>query len=137
MAVMIAVGLDGGWSRSLVVTRATGGAGATPGATAVAPKAQDNSHRAPMCRTPCARSVVVNTGDDDVSRQRGRDHHGSASTAGRPAPFARGLTITLLMLLATLAAIGVIAFAAVHSGQGSGALGEAQHSTIGQLAATG
>lgn len=50
---------------------------------------------------------------------------------------ARGLTITLLMLLATLAAIGVIAFAAVHSGQGSGALGEAQHSTIGQLAATG
>ncbi len=34
---------------------------------------------------------------------------------------ARGLTMTLLMLLATLVAIGVIAFAAVHAGQGAAA----------------
>ncbi len=43
----------------------------------------------------------------------------------------RGLTLTVLLLLATMVAIGAIAFAAVHSAPGS--LGDAHQSTIGIL----
>ncbi len=110
---------------------------ATPSATAVAAKAQDNSHRAPMCCTPCVRSVVLSTGHDETSgREDVITMVQRALLVDRPRS-ERGLTMALLMLLATLVAIGVIAFAAVHSGQSASALGTAQQSAVGQLAATG
>ncbi len=45
----------------------------------------------------------------------------------------RGLTLTVLLQLATVIAIGAITFAAVHSAPGS--VGDAQQPTIGQLGA--
>lgn len=49
---------------------------------------------------------------------------------------ARGLTLTVLMLFATVVAIAAIAFAAVHSGQSASGMGEAHQLTIGQLTTT-
>lgn len=45
----------------------------------------------------------------------------------------RGLTLTVLLLFATMVAIGAIAFAAVHSAPGP--VSDAQQSTIGILSA--
>ncbi len=55
-----------------------------------------------------------------------------ALLADRPSS-GRGFTLTVLMLLATVVAIGAIAFAAVHSAQVS--VGDAPQPTIQQLGA--
>lgn len=100
-----------------------GGCHGAAGKTAVAGKTR-TIHTVCRCGAGTLVAIVVlKTGMTNPEREDGiMAHHALLDDRPRSA---HGLALTVLMLFATLIAIGAIAFATVHSTRGSGGLGGA------------